>query len=95
MLKTLIITHGQHQGNRMYDSDTKSYSESVIFTDAENLEEFCEILVENGFKDFEDAPNFSEEIKKIAPQFETNHFAQIKFQYPSSIYNIAIISPKF
>ena len=94
MKKILIISHGEHQGNMMYSPNNTTYEEEIMFTDAESLEEFCEILV-NAFENFDDALNYQTEIKKIAPQFENNNFAQIRFRYPSSIYNITIIAPKF
>ena len=94
MSHVLIITKCTHQGNRMFDPDDITYNEQHINTTIKSLDVFCESLIE-ALEHYEDASNFQEEVKKIKPQFEVDNYAQLKFKYPSSRYELTIVAPKF
>lgn len=94
MTQTLFIIKGTHQGNRMGDSDTITYTEEFAETKTKSLNGFCEKMVDV-LVNFKDSSNFQEEIEKIKHQLKVKNFAQIKFEYPSSRYHITIVPPKF
>lgn len=94
MSNVLVITKGTHQGNRMCDPDDITYHEQHIDTDITDLNIFCYKMV-GALENYEDASNFQEEVKKLKPQLETNNYAQLNFEYPSSRYKLTIVAPKF
>lgn len=95
MSNVLIIIKGKHQGNRMFDPDDITYDEQFFESNIETLDVFCEEIIKVLKERFENASKFPEEVDSIRSQFETRNFAQVKFNFASSTYNVTIVAPKF
>lgn len=94
MSKSLIIVKAVHQGNTMFNRDTTSCYQQIFYTKQETLDSFCEKVIDK-LKEFNDSSNFKKEVAKISNQLENTNFAQIRFDYPNSIYDVTIVAPKF
>lgn len=95
MSQTIFITKGIHAGNRMFDPDKTTYDQQIINTSIQTLDAFCEEVIEALTYRFEKASNFQKEIETTTSQFESNNFAQFKFQFSSSTYTVTVVAPKF